>query len=176
MKIPPLDQATLKSILHYDPETGTWTWLKRSDVRPQWNGRWAGKRAGYARQATGGGMYWSVRIYDWPFHSGRLAWLYMTGSWPAALVDHKNLDGLDDRWENLREATKTQNAANTAIGSRNKTGFKGVSFSKIAGRYRATIKDGGKQRWLGYFETPAEAHAAYCRAATEIFGEFARVA
>jgi len=176
MKIPPLDQATLKSILHYEPRTGVWTWRERPDVRPQWNGRFAGKRAGYARQATGGGMYWSIRIFDWPFHSSRLAWLYMTGQWPAELVDHKNLDGLDDRWENLREATKSQNAANTEISKRNTTGFKGVSFCKKAKRYRATIRDGSRQRWLGYYDTAEAAHAAYCAAAIEIFGSFARAA
>ena len=176
MKKPYLDQATLHRLLIYDPDTGVFTWRERDDVRPQWNGRYAGKRAGYARQATGGGWYWSVRIFDWPFHAGPLAWLYMTGEWPADIVDHRDMDGLNNSWDNLREATKTQNAANTRASKRNTSGLKGASYCKSAGRFRATIGVRGKQIWLGYFDTAEEAHAAYLDAATRLFQDFARAA
>jgi hypothetical protein len=176
MKIPHLDQRALKAMLHYEPETGVFTWLERSDVRPQWNGRYAGKTAGYARVATGGGLYWSIRIFDWPFHAHRLAWLYMTGAWPVMQVDHKDMDGLNNRWDNLREANKCQNGGNTKAKKNNKCGFKGVSLCKSTGKYRATISREGKQVWLGYHDTPELAHAAYRRAALQVFGEFARTA
>lgn len=175
MKKPALDQQTLKRLLSYDPETGTFTWLHRNDVRPQWNGRYAGKVAGYARTATGGGLYWSIRIFDWPFHAGPLAWLYMTGQWPEALIDHRDLNGCNNAWNNLRAATKAQNGANTPLPRTNTSGLKGASLDKN-GRWRATIRVNGKQRWLGYYATREEAHAAYMAAAIERSGEFARAA
>lgn len=175
MKIPHLDQCALKTMLHYDPETGVFTWLERSDARPQWNGRYAGKTAGYARVATGGGVYWSIRIFDWPFHAHRLAWLYMTGAWPSDVVDHRDMDGLNNRWGNLREATKSQNAANSRLSRANTSGFKGASYHQQSGRWRATIMVSGKQKWLGYHDTPEAAHAAYRAALIERSGEFARV-
>jgi hypothetical protein len=175
-KIPFLTQQMLKAILAYDPLTGLFVWKERADVRPQWNGRYAGKIAGYARVATGGGIYWSIRIFDWPFHSNRLAWLYMTGEWPEELVDHADRNGLNDRWENLRAADKSQNAANAKRPVTNTTGFKGVSIHKKSGRFRATIRVAGRQVFLGHFDHPEDAHAAYVKAAIARSGEFARAA
>lgn len=170
---PHLSQTALRAMLTYDPESGEFRWKERDDVRSQWNGRYAGKVAGYAQRARGA-VYWSVRIYDWPFHAGPLAWLYMTGSWPTALVDHRDLDGLNNRWRNLRQATKSQNAANTGPRRRNTTGFKGVSLCKKTGRYRANIALEGKQTHLGTFDEPEAAHQAYIAAAKAKSGDFAR--
>lgn len=174
MKKPDLTQVQLQQMLGYEPSTGIFTWLDRSDVRPQWNGRYAGKRAGYARQATGGGWYWSIRIFDWPFHAGPLAWLYMTGEWPTKLIDHRDGDGLNNRWGNLREADRIQNAANSKKSRANTSGHKGASFCKKARKWRATIRRDGRQAWLGYHETAEKAHAAYAAAAREIHDSFAR--
>lgn len=176
MKKPALDQATLKRILSYCPETGVFTWRQRPELRPQWNGRYAGKPAGYAREATGGNLYWSIRIFDWPFHAGPLAWLYMTGEWPSALIDHIDNDGLNNRWSNLRQATRSQNAANSRLAKTNTSGLKGASFCKANGRWRATIKIDGRQAWLGYHDTAESAHAAYMAAARARSGPYARAA
>ena len=173
-KIPQITQSELHAMLDYDPTTGVFTWRHRSDCRPHWNGRYAGKVAGYAREATGGGMYWSVRIHDWPFHAGPLAWFYVTGKWPENLIDHKDGNGLNNRWVNLRPATKRQNAANTGAPRNNTSGFKGVSLLKKTGRYRAYITQDGRQRSLGNYDTAEAAHAAYAAAAAEVYGEFAR--
>jgi len=54
----------------------------------------------------------------------------MTRKWPAYAVDHRNLDKGDNRWDNLREATRSQNMANTSLPSTNTSGFKGVIWSK----------------------------------------------
>lgn len=172
MKIPHLDHAALLAMLHYDPETGIFIWRTREDARPQWNARYAGKVAGYARTATGGRQYWSVRIYDWPFHAHRLAYFYMTGLWPLAEVDHIDNDGLNNRWANLRDATKSQNGANRGASRNNKAGLKGVTFKN--GKFRACIFVDGRQRFLGNFDTAEAAHDAYARAARENFGEYAR--
>jgi HNH endonuclease/AP2 domain len=91
-------------------------------------------------------------------------------------VDHINGVRHDNRPSNLRPATQSENLANTRLRSNNTSGLKGASFHKQAGRWRAAIRIDGRQRHLGLFDTPEEAHAAYVRAARELFGEFARAA
>lgn len=167
MTMPPIDQAVLKHLIRYDPETGVFVWLPRANAKA-WNTRYAGKEAGYVWKATGGRQYRSIRIFDWPFLAHRLACLYVTGEWPAVDVDHEDGDGLNNRWTNLRPATKSQNGANRPANRNNKTGFKGVSMH--AGRFRAAIKG----RVLGYRDTAEEAAALYAEAAATEFGEFAR--
>ena len=124
---PILTADFVRTILHYDPETGVFTWKERIDARPQWNGRYAGRIAGYDWRATPNIVYRCIRILDFPFYAHRIGWLYMTGTWPTCEIDHKDTDGLNNKWSNLRPATKMQNAGNTHICPRNKTGFKGVS-------------------------------------------------
>jgi hypothetical protein len=88
-------------------------------------------------------------------------------------IDHRNGNGLDNqRRSNLRLATTSQNAMNKKARGNSRTGLKGVSFHK--GRYCSMIKAEGRQHWLGYFDTPEAAHAAYAAAAKRYFGEFAR--
>lgn len=171
MKAPFLSQADLKRMLTYDSETGIFTWKVRSDVRAQWNGRYAGKRAGYEWMASGGGHYRSVRIYDYPFPEHRLAWLYMTGAWPAEVVDHIDRIGTHNAWKNLREATRSQNSANAAAWKNNKLGVRGVSAQ--GNRFRATIYLDRHQTCLGTFRSIDEASEAYKRAAIRAKGEFA---
>jgi hypothetical protein len=176
MTTPQLDQTTLKRLLHYDPQTGLFVWRERDDVPNSWNGRYAGKVAGYdwhvPRSAS---SYRSIRIFNWPFLGHRLAFLYMTGEWPPHDVDHIDMNGLNNRWSNLRMATKTQNSGNRLTTRANRTGFKNVSLHKPTGRYRAYISLNGRQKWLGYHDTPEAAYAAYCEAARAKYGEFARI-
>jgi hypothetical protein len=93
----------------------------------------------------------------------------MTGEWPRCIVDHKDCDRTNDRWSNLREATHAQNSANMHVRP-------GRLFPKgvfPCGRgFQARIQ----QHYLGIFNTSEEAAAAYLKAATELFGEFARAA
>jgi len=172
MNKPKLTQSELKSLLSYSPTSGEFVWLHRPNAPRHWNSRYAGKIAGFD-WPIGNIIYRSIRIHDYPFLGHRLAWLYMTGEWPLA-IDHKDGNGLNNSWTNLRIATKAQNAANTGAQKNNKTGFKGVSPHK--GRYRATISIAGKQQCLGYFSTAEEAHKAYCTAAKERDGDFLRTA
>lgn len=174
-KAPRLDADNLREILEYCEATGEFTWKFRSDVRPQWNGRYAGKRAGYEWTASGGGRYRSIRIFDWPFPEHRLAHLYMTGEWPQHVVDHRDLDGTNNAWINLRAATRSQNSANSRHWKNNKLGIKGVCLCKRTGKYRATIFMDGKQNVIGMFNTPAEAADAYAVASARKSGDFARV-
>ncbi len=90
------------------------------------------------------------------------------------VVDHINGDPTDNRRSNLRICTVSQNLMNRGANSNSKSGFKGVSPCHSNGRWRATINiAGSKQKHLGYFDTPEEAHAAYVEAAKQFHGEFA---
>ena len=94
---------------------------------------------------------------------------------PPGQVDHKNLNKLDCRRDNLRLCTNTQNQGNRAKQKRPATSkYKGVDLRACSGRYRAQIHRGGKVINLGNFANEEDAARAYDRAAREYFGEFAR--
>jgi hypothetical protein len=88
-------------------------------------------------------------------------------------VDHWNGDTLDNRKDNLRICTPTQNRGNVNVQSNSTTGYKGVSFEKSIGRYRAYINFQGERHNLKTFKTPEEAAQVYNAKAKELFGEFA---
>lgn len=79
---------------------------------------------------------------------------------------------IDNRWENLREATHAQNGANRGANKNSLTGIKGVSV--YGGRYRATIQANRQWKQIGIYDTLDEAKDAYALAAERIHGEFAR--
>ena len=173
-----LTQARLKEVVHYDPDIGVFTWLTRV-VREEWNrtdrswnGRYAGKRAGSLSVHLG---YRILGIDDHAQYEHRLAWLYMTGEWPAEYIDHINLIKSDNRWGNLRAASRSQNKANVPLGLKNTSGYKGVCYSPRHEKWKAQIQVDRRNRHLGLFNTPEDAHAAYCFAAKSHFGEFSRV-
>ncbi|WVS23993.1 hypothetical protein QkW1_70 [Ralstonia phage QkW1] len=156
-----LTQQRLKELLNYDPETGEFTW------RFNRKGVLAGCRAGTISYG-----YVSIRIDGVRLMAHRLAWLYMTGKWPADVIDHINLDKADNRFFNLHEATIQQNLVNQR--GRSVSGLKGVV--KVKGRWRAVIHRDGKTRHIGYFDTAEGAHEAYAAEANKLHGEFARAA
>lgn len=161
-----LTQARLIELLDYNPETGVFK--RRSD------------RGGYAAGSIAGADnnlgYVILNVDRRRYLAHRLAWLYVHGRWPAADLDHKNMDRSDNRLCNLREATRGENMRNVRAHKNNKSGLKGVSFDrrrKII-KWQASIKVLGARRWLGSFETPELAHAAYVDAARELHGDFMR--
>jgi hypothetical protein len=160
-----LTQRQLKERLSYDPETGQFTWL----IAPS-NNVVAGSIAGSIMED-----YRSIRVYGTPYKAHRLAWLYMTGEWPTCQIDHKDRNGLNNKWENLRLSTFGQNRANSKVRCDSQSGVKGVRWYASANKWSAQIRHKGKNVNLGYFETLDEAHLAYIRAAQQAFGEFARV-
>lgn len=89
-------------------------------------------------------------------------------------VDHRDNDGLNNRKKNLRWATHSENGMNSVIPKNNTTGFKGVYKNRQTGGWFAAITFGGKKKYLGQHKTPEAAHAAYCAAAKELHGDFAR--
>lgn len=92
---------------------------------------------------------------------------------PGLVVDHIDGDTLNNRKSNLRAATSAENCRNRGPQSNNKTGFKGVYLSGD-GKYVARIRANRKAYHLGEFMDAQSAHAAYCVAAADLHGEFAR--
>lgn len=90
-------------------------------------------------------------------------------------VDHANGNGLDNRRANLRPATDSQNAMNRGLRSDNRSGFKGVSWSRARDRWVVEIQEHGVSHHLGIFTDLIEAAHAYDAAALTYFGEFARL-
>ena len=106
------------------------------------------------------------------YRAHRLIWLMYHGQWPPQEIDHINGDRADNRIVNLRLATASQNRANSKVYKTNRCGFKGVARTPY-GRWVARIHF-EKTKYLGTFDTPEEAHAAYVRAAQAAHGIFAR--
>lgn len=157
-----LTQERLKEVLHYDPGSGVFTRLVSA------GGQVAGSIAG-SISVEG---YRQIRIDGKHYRGARLAFLYMTGVAPL-IVDHINRKRHDDRWENLREADFSQNAANNKLSTSNKSGFKGVSWDKRLKRWRVRVSIDGKQQLIGYFEDFELAELAASEARTKAYGEFA---
>lgn len=159
-----LTQTDLKEVLTYNPDSGVFTWAKHVNSRAK-----KGARAG----SVNNNGYRRITICESQYLAHRLAWLYMTGEWPAEQIDHINMDISDNSWINLREASHTNNFQNKGMYSNNKSGYKGVSWNKQDKGWRAQIQVNGKKKHLGCFKVPEEAHKAYCEAADKHFGEFA---
>jgi len=155
----------VRSILDYDPQTGTLTWKVNHAARAR-KSQVAGK--------TSVRGYVSVGINGHVYLAHRLAWLIMTGEWPNHSVDHKFGQTVDNNWNTLRPANQSENGANSKLRRDSSSGFKGVSWSKSKRRWRAHVTKNYKHHHLGYFDTPEEAYNAYCTAARELHGEFVR--
>jgi hypothetical protein len=118
--------------------------------------------------------YTHIRVDGTIYLAHRLIWRLVTGEDPGPLqVDHKDHDRTNNSWHNLRLATNSQNQCNRPKPALNSSGYKGVSYCKHTQKYLCqTIKDGFKM--ASYHETAELAHAAYCKAAAELHGEYAR--
>lgn len=154
----------LKQYLHYNPDDGSFTWIKRPAYRI---------KVGSKAQSKDANGYISICLLGKTNQAHRLAWLYMTGEWPSNLIDHINRNPSDNRWCNLREATRAQNNYNIKKSVRNTSGYKGVSFHKNTNKWKATINVKCKPIHLGLFDNKEQAAEAYIQAAKKYHGEFA---
>jgi hypothetical protein len=144
-----INSERLREVLSYDAETGVFTWLAGSRM---------GKPAG-TKNADG---YIQIKIDGRLFYGHRLAWLYVHGEWPLNEVDHRNCTKSDNRIDNLRDATRTVNSENVQAAHKDsRSGLLGVSWSKDKDLWYSRIRVKGSTRFLGYFNDPNAAHAAY---------------
>ena len=141
-----IKRSELKNLLHYNPDTGYFTWIE--------SGRIAGTKN--KRNNT---AYIQISVKGKKYRAHRLAFLYMKGKIPRQ-VDHKNLNGIDNRWINLRESDPVSNARNRPFNSNNSSGVCGVRFQKDISRWIAKIEIEGKRKFLGSFGSIFEAACA----------------
>jgi len=152
----------LKDLLHYDPSTGIFTWLQSTNRKIK-----LGDIAG----SLGPQGYIRIRFDGTYYQAHRLAFLYMTGRWPNEMIDHIDTVKHNNKWENLREATRQENGYNRSHQRDNKLGVKGVHIHQ--GKYLAQICIDGHPRYLGSYKTLEEAKYAYDSVTENIQGEFA---
>ena len=161
-----LTQNFVKEILYYDSETGVFLW-KHRDLKhfksvcsqKKWNTRYAGMVAG----DIDGKGYWRIAINRRRYIAHRVAWLYVYGHWPKQTIDHIDGDRLNNRIENLRDVSYTENNQNARyLNGRkdNNCGFLGVTKCND-NKYHAKIWRNKKTIHLGYHDTPEEAHKEY---------------
>ena len=100
--------------------------------------------------------YLATRIGGKYVLAHRLAWFLATGAWPKAEIDHANRLRSDNRWANLREATKAQNAQNRVVHKNNALGARGVR-KRPDGFYEPRLMHSGRAIYLGIFRTLEEA-------------------
>ena len=144
-----LTQERFKELLHYDPETGAFTWLVgKGNVK-------AGDKAGCRSNG-----YLRVRIDRKDHLAHRLAWLYIYAVLPPDDIDHINGGRADNRVANLRLATQAQNRQNLRKAHRDSaTGYLGVEQVKRG--FRAQIMVRGVKHNLGLYPTVEDAHNIY---------------
>ena len=152
----------LAELFRYNPKTGLL--LYRSN----------GKEAGSAVFNRIGTWYRRVIVDGMIIYTHRVAWLLATGSWPEKQIDHINGNGLDNRFSNLRDVTEEINRHNF---HRRQPTMKalpvGVGHTKgrYHGAYSAKIRDGGRQVYLGRFDSAKEASEAYQKAKRKVMAK-----
>lgn len=160
-----MNQSRVRDLLDYDRHTGGLLWrVSRGSVRA---GQRAGtvKRDGYRRVMIDG--------REWP--EAHVVWLWVHGTLPPLQVDHINLNKADNRIDNLRLATCSQQQANTRPSKRNKHGCKGLKWRADRRKWRVDIYVNGCAKTVGHYTHKPDAIAAYALAARKHFGDFARV-
>ena len=138
-----LTAKVLRKLLHYNPTTGLFKWLVRKP-RVQLNRRPGTVTIhGYRRIGINGHVY----------SEHRLAYLYMKGYWPKLEIDHINGNPVDNKWSNLRAASRSLNNQNIyKPNSNNTNGYRGIR--RKGKKFSANIQ-------IGVFDTAIQAHRAY---------------
>lgn len=147
--------AVLASLVWYEPETGAFTRLGGTPIG--------------TRHCKG---YVSIKLGGYECLAHRLAW-YMTHGEAPDEIDHKNRGRSDNRIDNLRPATRSQNGCNRGPQANSTSGVSGVARNRQDTAWQAYIKLSGKRKHLGTFRDFGEAVAARKEAEAAMFGSFA---
>lgn len=161
-----LTQARVHELFNYDATTGVLRWrVARGGMKP-------GDVAG----CDDGKGHWMVGV-DYGLHqAARIIWLWMTGKNPTHEVDHRDGNGQNNRWLNLRAATHKQNLENLSRRGQGLTGFRGVGWDRFRSRWTARIEHHGQSHRLGRFDTIVDAVAARLAAERAMFTHHREVA
>ncbi len=169
----------IRECLRY--EDGKLFWLQRplshfpdEHAWKIWNSQFSGKEAGGVfRQREEGKHRFRIRIHGVGIFRYDIVWALHYGEWPRQWIDHKNTIPHDDKIDNLRLCTDSQNKSNQKTRKNNSSGCKGVYWHKKSNKWMARIQVDNDTKYLGCFHDIDEAHAAYVEAARRYFGEFA---
>lgn len=144
-------QHNLKKICHYDPDTGVFRRIKKHT--------WRGNLIDCDHVINTPSLYgyYQINIFGRPYAVHRLIFLYMTGKFPDADVDHINGDRIDNRWVNLRQVTRRENMMNVGVRSNSTTRVTGVSKRSDTGKYQVYVDVLGVRQSLGCYKTLKEA-------------------
>lgn len=160
-------QEELRAMFDFNTDTGRLIWRPNPQKTSQWNGRVAGKEAGSISRG-----YWQVKINSEQCRAHRVIWKLAYGSIPADKhIDHINGNGLDNRLENLRLATNSENQLNRLADKGRK--YKGVY--RKGRNFKAEITVNGERIYVGIFKNAEHAAMAYDKAARELHGEYAKL-
>ena len=154
----------LRELLEYNTTTGQLFWrVDRGKVK-----------AGKEITCLNGAGYIVVRVDDVLLRAHRAIWAMIYDEWPNTEIDHINGVRCDNRLENLRQATHTENMKNIKKPATNRSGFKGVSWHYKGQKWQAHIKADGVNHYLGLFDTAEQAHEAYKEASQKLHGLFGK--
>lgn len=170
----------MRKLIDLDPATGLMTWRKRpvefckcASYAKRWNSRCEGKPALNAPKAGG---YRHGTVLGRHVLAHRAVWVLLYGQWPVDEIDHIDGNRSNNVPSNLRAATHAQNCMNTTTSASGATSrHVGVSWNKSHKKWVAYISVSGRPKYLGVFETEAEALAVRRAAASTLFGAFAPV-
>jgi hypothetical protein len=155
-----LTQDELMELLTYNPRTGLWQWVHAGK----------GRKSCYNAGSINSKNRRKITVKGKCYYATQLAVLYMTGEFPLLEVDHADRDTLNDKWENLRLATHSENMANTGRYSNNKSGLKWVSWNKERNKWCATVK----KHHIAFSDCPASAYFIALVISDKLYGEFSR--
>ena len=151
-----ITQELLKERLHYDKDTGVFTW---TDSKLNSN-KMRGKKAGTLSKVGYVSIGLTIETKTHLYSAHRLAWFYVYGEFPKLQLDHINHDRLDNRISNLREVTNKENQRNVSMRKDNTSGYSGVWFNKVRKKYQAGIRVNYRRIHLGCFEKIEDAAKA----------------
>ncbi|MGY5368299.1 HNH endonuclease [Enterobacter oligotrophicus] len=172
-----IDKSYLEECFLYDKKTGNLYWkarprhhFKSDRSMNAINGKMAGKLA----QSSLNGRYYMVSV-NFKFHlCHRVVWFLHHGEWPVSDIDHINGNKLDNRIENLRETSRSQNMSNVGMQKNNSSGFIGVFWASRERKWRAVVAHNKKNINLGSYDCPIEAAMAYNEGALKYQGKYAQ--
>ena len=168
--LPPLEE--LKECLDYNPDTGVFIWKKKTNA---FSSIKIGQEAGWEKVKTETLVYREIGFKQTQYKAHRLAYYMYYGIDPRNIdIDHEDGNGLNNKINNLRLATRSENGRNRGLNKNNTSGVTGVYWNKARNKWMALIKVNGEQKYLGLYINKEDAIQARKEAEKKYFGKFRR--